>query len=298
MFGTRSFRDIHTSILALLILAIAIPASALTNNFRSMKTDKNGLYSIGSARILTGPTSLDFLEPADQFVPIMPGEENFQLFEDADAIDRAVNLAFIYTDDIDGLEREGHSQWDMVADEYRIDSSGIWYVDSERYGDGNSWKTAFETIQQAVGAARPGDEIWVKKGTYLLSSEIHFDKAVSVYGCFNGSEIQREQRDCRLYKNIVNGQGAVRCFDIDAQDVIIDGFTIQYGEHDFGGGMYASDSSSFTVSNCTFQLNHANDGGGFFSEAPRGELINCIFLDNTAVENGGGIYVLSPSLNS
>jgi parallel beta-helix repeat protein len=44
-------------------------------------------------------------------------------------------------------------------------------------------------------------------------------------------------------------------------------------------------------------LNHANDGGGFFNEAPQGDLVNCIFQDNTAVENGGGLYILGSSLN-
>lgn len=254
-------------------------------------------YNISSDATATGPTSFTFLEPADQFISIMPEEENFHLTETADAIDTAVNLAFIYTDDIDGIERNDSSQWDIGADEYRVYSSGIWHVDSQKYGDGTSWETAFETIQQAVSAARPGDEIWVKKGTYLLSSEINVDKAVSIYGCFDGTENQRVHRNCMLHETAVNGQGAVRCFGIDAQDVIIDGFTIKNGNHDFGGGIYASDSSNFTVSNCTFQLNHANDGGGFFSEALHGELINCIFLDNAATDNGGGVYILSPSLN-
>lgn len=254
-------------------------------------------FNISSDSTASGPTSLTFRKPADQFISIMPGEENFHLFEAADAIDTAANLAFIYADDIDGIERNDHSRWDIGADEYRIYSSGIWHVDSEKYGDGTSWDTAFETIAQTVNAAGPGDEIWVKQGTYLLSSEIGIDKSVSIYGCFKGTETRREQRDCGLNKNVVNDQKSFRCFGIDASDVIIDGFTIQNGDHDFGGGMYASQSSSFTVSNCTFTLNHANDGGGFFNEAPRGDLVNCIFQDNTAVDNGGGLYILGSSLN-
>jgi hypothetical protein len=33
---------------------------------------------------------------------------------------------------------------------------------------------------------------------------------------------------------VVNDQKSFRCFGIDASDVIIDGFTIQNGDHDFG----------------------------------------------------------------
>jgi hypothetical protein len=139
-------------------------------------------FNISSDSTASGPTSLTFRKPADQFISIMPGEENFHLFEAADAIDTAANLAFIYADDIDGIERNDHSRWDIGADEYRIYSSGIWHVDSEKYGDGTSWDTAFETIAQTVNAAGPGDEIWVKQGTYLLSSEIGIDKSVSIYG--------------------------------------------------------------------------------------------------------------------
>lgn len=254
-------------------------------------------YNISSDATATGWRSFSFLEPADQFISIVPGEENFHLFEGGNAIDTAVNLAFIYTDDIDGLERDDHSKWDIGADEYCIYSSGIWYVDSEKYGDGTSWDTAFETIQQAVSAAGPGEEIWVKQGTYLLSSEIRIDKSVSIFGCFKGTETQREQRNCRFNENVVDGQNSFRCFGINASDVTIDGFKIQNGDHDFGGGMYASETSSFTVSSCTFTSNHANDGGGFFNEAPQGDLVNCIFQNNTAVDNGGGLYILGSSLN-
>jgi len=78
-----------------------------------------------------------------------------------------------------------------------IASGALWYVngDISTSGDGANWNTAFLTIQEAVSTASEGDEIWVKKGTYLLSSQINVGKAAGIYGGFSGNETQREQRD-------------------------------------------------------------------------------------------------------
>jgi len=254
-------------------------------------------YNISSDHTASGPTSFNYLDAGDQFLTVIPGEEDFHLKDSAAAIDVAANLAVIFSQDIDERERPDSADWDIGADEYRIYSSGIWYVDSEKYGDGTSWEDAFETIQEAVEAARPGDEIWVKTGTYSLLSEIVVDKSVSMYGCFKGTETEREQRNCRLYDSIIDGQNDVRCVFIKSEGVTLDGFVIINGFEDMGGGVLTSASNNFTISNCIFQNNNANLGGGFFSETARGDVINCSFIDNTAEEIGGDAYILDSSLN-
>ena len=62
-------------------------------------------------------------------------------------------------------------------------------------GCGDSWAAAFKTIQAAVDAAFDGQEIWVKAGTYSLSSEIAVNKAIGIYGGFAGTETQRDQSE-------------------------------------------------------------------------------------------------------
>jgi hypothetical protein len=254
-------------------------------------------FNISSDDTASGPTSFIYLDAGDQFVSIMPGEENFHLNHGAKAIDAAANLSVTFSEDIDGPERPQDSKWDIGADEYRIYSSGIWYVDSEKYGNGTSWEEAFETVQQAVEAAKTGDEIWVKMGTYSLLSEIVVDKSVSLYGGFEGTETQREQRNFRLYETVLDGQDAVRCLNIQSDGVTVDGFIISNGYEDMGGGVYASASSNFKISNCVIQNNHANFGGGVFSETTQGEIINCSFIENTAEEIGGGAYILDSAVN-
>jgi hypothetical protein len=254
-------------------------------------------YNISSDDTARGPSSFNYLTAGDQFQSTIPGEEDFHLKDSAGAIDVAANLAVNFSEDIDGLERPDSADWDIGADEYKIYASGIWYVDSEKYGNGTSWDEAFETIQQAIGAAKAGEEIWVKMGTYPLLSEVVIDKAVSIYGCFEGTETQRDQRNCRLYDSIVDGQDTVRCINIKSDGVTLDGFIIRHGTEDMGGGIYASESSNFKISRCIFQDNHANLGGAFFSQAPDGEITNCIFTDNTAAEYGGGVYILDSALS-
>ncbi len=253
-------------------------------------------FNISSDDTADGPTSLVYLDAADQFVSIIPGEEDFHLKNGADAIDAAANLSFLFSTDIDGTERQEKSDWDIGADEYKIYASGIWYVDSEKYGNGSSWEEAFETVQQAVEAARPGDEIWVKTGIYPLLSEILIDKPVQMYGCFNGTETLREERNCRLYDSKLDGQDMVRCLNINSKGVILDGFIISHGYDDMGGGIYASNSSDYNISNCIIKNNQANLGAGLYNEAPEAKVSNCIFVNNTAAEHGGGIYLLYSDL--
>ncbi len=74
----------------------------------------------------------------------------------------------------------------------------VWYVDNDstcNSGCGTSWATAFSSIQEAVDSATGGDEIWVKQGAYELSAKITVDRAVYLYGGFDGTETQVEPRD-------------------------------------------------------------------------------------------------------
>jgi len=94
--------------------------------------------------------------------------------------------------------------------------AAVWHVDGTSSGNGTSWAQAFATIQEGVNAASGGDEIWVKEGTYLVSSEIVMGKAVGIYGGFDGTEIWRNQRDWKTHVTTVDGQNSRRCFRIAA----------------------------------------------------------------------------------
>ena len=176
-------------------------------------------------------------------------------------------------------------------------SGATWYVngDISTSGDGTNWNSAFLTIHEAVSGASNGDEIWIKEGTYSLSSQVNVDKTVVIYGGFAGDETQRNQRDWATNVTTVDGQNSVyHCFYITS-DATIDGITITGGNangsrwpYNAGGGVL-NDGSSPTITNCIFSGNSAKFAGGIRNWQSSPIITNCIFSGNSAVMIGGGI---------
>jgi parallel beta-helix repeat protein len=179
---------------------------------------------------------------------------------------------------------------------------------SVRYVDLNStnatppftnWQTAAVTIQAAVDAAEPGDQISVTNGVYatggrvvspyLLTNRVVVNKAVLVQSV-NGpgvTVIQGYRVPTLLYGNI-----AVRCVYL-ANGASLVGFTLTNGatrnsgnqtNDQSGGGLWCA-STGAVVSNCVLVGNSAYyAGGGIYS----GTLHNCVVTTNTAQYGGGG----------
>ncbi|UCG50170.1 MAG: hypothetical protein JSU94_10340, partial [Phycisphaerales bacterium] len=173
----------------------------------------------------------------------------------------------------------------------------IWYVDGAQSasGDGASWPEAFKTIPEAITAASAGDEIWVKAGTYSISSTINVNKAVGIYGGFAGGETGRDQRNWVNNQTIIDGGGTtIHCVRLTG-DADFDGLVIQDGNsvgtipNDEGGGMYI-DLCDPNIAHCTFRNNHAEyRGGGVYAQFSNGTFSNCTFTGNAAGSYGGAM---------
>ena len=192
---------------------------------------------------------------------------------------------------MDGDIRIINGSVDIGADEYKR----VWYVDGgvPSSGNGMFWTEAFQTIDEALAEAESGHEIWVKQGDYPLTSPINVNKAVHIYGGFDGTEIERSERDWYSNPTTVNGQdGISHCFVV-SQDATIDGFTITGGNangsdpDDKGGAIYIS-ASSADITNCVVTENNANLAGGGIYSLGSGTIANCLISGNGAA-NGGGI---------
>ena len=171
-----------------------------------------------------------------------------------------------------------------------------------RVGTG-SWGDSFNTIQEAVTAAAPNDEIWIKQGTYPFSTYITVDKAISLYGGFNGTETLRTQRNWGQNVTTMDGQNLVTCLYITA-DATVDGFTIArrnanpafvsnpITDQPCGGGIFNL-FRTVVVSNCIFKGNHADFcGGGIMNMGGDLTITNCVFLVILRVEAGEYITLL------
>ncbi|MBN1178919.1 MAG: PKD domain-containing protein [Anaerolineae bacterium] len=204
----------------------------------------------------------------------------------------------------------------------------IIYVDASAGGanNGTSWDHAFTTLQPALDAARPGDEIWVAAGVYTptagitRSATFQLADGVALYGGFAGGESARDERDWAAHVTVLSG-------DLDGNDLtdthgvtvdtagivgsnayhvvtgnavgetaVLDGFVVTGGladgplndDRERGGGMVVLFGSP-TVRNTTFQGNFAlNWGGGLFNEDAPMAVTHLTFRNNAARDYGGG----------
>jgi len=158
------------------------------------------------------------------------------------------------------------------------------YVDASCPGGNGSVRDPYCSIQTAINNAVDTDEIVVAPGTYFETIDF-IGKAIWLHSS-NGAEV-----------TIIDGTGffhVVQCVSGEGPDTVLDGFTITGGNangpcctDNRGGGMY-NESSSPTVTNCTFTGNAADENGGAIYLVEGESTFNgCTFTGNTAGAKGG-----------
>ena len=195
------------------------------------------------------------------------------------------------------------------------------YVDVEATGDddGSSWDDAFTDLQEALGAAVYGDEIWVAEGMYTPTDGSDRDVAfamvpgVGVYGGFAGIETDRGERDWvtnvitlsgdigtvgnngdNSYHVVVAGSSVTETATLDG--FVVSGGNAAYDTMDRGGGIYVTGGDPI-IRNCTVASNRANYyGGGMAVDSAGGPIVaNTTFMNNSAAAYGGGMANLGSS---
>jgi len=175
----------------------------------------------------------------------------------------------------------------------------VLYVDVNSTGPNSpytNWATAARTIQDAIDAASPGDEVIVTNGVYQSGGRV-------VYGALTNRVAVTKPLKVRSVNGpevtVIAGYGgypyferSVRCVYLAAGAALV-GFTLTngasldsgdaYGERS-GGGVWCA-SASAVLSNCVLSGNSAIDFGG---GAYQGTLNNCTLTGNAAYLAGGG----------
>jgi len=118
-------------------------------------------------------------------------------------------------------------------------TGATWYVQGavSDSGNGQSWESAFQTIQEGINAASDGDRVLVAEGTYL--ENIHF----------NGKNITLTSTDPLdpdvVQSTIIDGNQAdpvVTFSGTEDETCVLAGFTIKNGrgryDGKYGGGIY------------------------------------------------------------
>ena len=187
----------------------------------------------------------------------------------------------------------------MAAGAYAKD----YYVDASASGSGTgeNWANAFNTIQEGIDACSgtSPDTVHVAAGTY--GENIVLDSYVTLLG---GYPPGGGTRDPDLNVTTIDGQAVDSAVKISSKTgVIIDGFTIQNGSADLGGGGIYCDNSSPTLTDCTISGNTAeySGGGGIYCWHSSPTLTGCTINGNTAEYSGGGgiyCYESSPTITN
>lgn len=157
--------------------------------------------------------------------------------------------------------------------------------------NGSSWQTAFRTVQEAVAASLPGDDVWVAAGSY--AGPLTMRPGIAVYGGFAGEETFRDARNPTQHPTILTGGKAVRAVTIPSgsDNVTLDSLIIEAGVADYGAGIYCEGNSP-TLSRLVVRNNVANrNGGGIWLRSVSPTVQRCQITGNNArYAVGGGIY--------
>ena len=140
------------------------------------------------------------------------------------------------------------------------------------------------TIQAGIDAAVDGDLVLVAPGTYAETIDF-LGKGITL----------RSEAGADLTVVDGNYTGSVVTFDSgETEWTIIEGFTIQNGNAEIGGGLFCN-SASPTIVDCTISDNFADfDGGAIYCRDASPVITNCTVTRNSAESifpgYGGGIF--------
>jgi len=188
-------------------------------------------------------------------------------------------------------------------------------------GDGATWATAFNDLQDALDAARlqplsSFQQIWVGPGTYfpdqglgVRTSSFVIDRPMSIIGGFAGTESTATERNPSTPRPILSGEiGAPNTpGDNSLHVVVVSDGTTQSSVHDViiqdgnandamvsfgrsGGGVLVINGSP-TLHLCLVHSNTARDGAGIYVDTGSPIIESCVVRANVATTSGGGAYL-------
>jgi Leucine-rich repeat (LRR) protein len=191
------------------------------------------------------------------------------------------------------------------------------YVNASAVGgnNGTSWVDAFYDLQDALGAAQDGDEIWIANGIYkpdginLGNTSLSFvitQNDLSIFGGFSGTESSLAERyadpsqtvltgdlngdDDLSFSNVLDNANNVVLIN-NVTGVYIDGLTIKGGNAAAYGGGISSSVAEFTLNQVFVEYCLAGtSGGGAYVVGGDVAILNSHFQNNYAT-TGGGAYL-------
>ena len=159
-------------------------------------------------------------------------------------------------------------------------------------GTGDSWGSAFRSVDYALATWKTGDEIWVANGTYpIISSGYTIKNGMHLYGGFRGNETFREDRDWYRRKTVFTSAKGDKIFTLKDCDSTtrVDGFI-------FEGTQLSAvvvSGGAPRIFNCHFRNTYSAVNGSaiYVAGSGRVRIEYCTFENCTAGKNGGAIFM-------
>ena len=182
-----------------------------------------------------------------------------------------------------------------------MNAQQIWYVTptaSPVPGCGSSWSNP-SPLQFAVQNAAPGDEIWVKEGTYYGPLVVNVN--LTIRGGFAGTESQLQDRSQlstmdvnTFFSNqfsILDAQHSGSAVTVNCDRFVMDRFTLTNGYDNFGGGLFMLHHRYLHLKDMQVYADTAyKEGGGLYiDQVDSVRIENIVVYDNWAGSRGGGI---------
>jgi len=189
------------------------------------------------------------------------------------------------------------------------------FVDTDASGaaDGTSWADAYTDLQTAIDNASASDEIWIAEGVYTPDSEgdsftiTGAKDGIKIYGGFDGTESNREDRDPTAHRTILSGDLNGDDTDPDGDGIIEEASNIA-GDENANHVLLLDGTSGGTITRSTVidgVTVTAGDADGSFPEDIGGGLLcdgegsgnacsptlrTVAFVGNRAGQDGGALF--------
>lgn len=174
-----------------------------------------------------------------------------------------------------------------------VDASSVCVPDAAGGTCGESWTSAFSSIQDAIDSARGPTWIFVRRGQY---QPIRLKNGVTVIGGFSGTESLPSQADPNTNTTTIDGGGSTRAITSIANDqsAVLRGVYVRNGVSSErlgaavgGGGAYFHDSDAI-LAEVVFEHNHAAYAGGAIAvDGGAPTFVGCTFRNNGDRELSG-----------